>query len=531
MPDTTAAHPRGTLVATGLGLFMIFLDATIVNVALPDIQREFDVGEQGLQWVVAAYSLTMGMFMMSSASLADIRGRRLVFVVGIVIFGAASVACGLSPGITLLAVARGVQGVGAAMVNVASLALVSAAYPDPDAKAKAIGAWTGIAAIGLAVGPTVGGLLTEGLGWRSIFLVNAFVGAAAIVLVFRYVGESRDPTGRGIDMSGQLLFIVGVGALTYALIEAPQSGWLSPEILTLLIGSVVVLGIFVISELRQRDPMMDVRVFKDGVYSAAIGTIFAVLFGIYGTMLVVTQYFQNIEDYSAIEAGFLMLALSLPVVVLAPLAGRLVGRYGGRRVTLLGVLSIFTGLFVLALGVGSWLVVALAGLALVGAAGGLAVTPATSVAMSSIPPERSGMASGIMSAQRALGSTAGFAIMGSVLAVVVGATLPGKLETLIPDAAEREEAVEQIVDTANPRAVVGLIGPGKPIADVPASEIDGVVEAADDAFVEGIRAALATGAVVVGAALAAGFLLFPKGRREVLDEETEALELAAEETG
>jgi EmrB/QacA subfamily drug resistance transporter len=531
MAVTTESHPRGTLVATGLGLFMIFLDATIVNVALPDIQREFDVGEAGLQWVVAAYSLTMGMFMMSSASLADRRGRRLVFVVGIVIFASASVACGLAPGIGLLAVARGVQGVGAAMVNVASLALVSAAYPDPDAKAKAIGAWTGIAAVGLAIGPTVGGLLTEGLGWRSIFLVNAFVGAAAIVLVFRYVGESHDPTGRGIDLPGQILFIVGVGALTYGLIEAPQSGWLSPEIVALLVGSVVVLGAFVVTELRQRDPMMDVRVFEDGVYSTAIGTIFAVLFGIYGTMLVVTQYFQNIKDYSAVEAGFLMLALSLPVVVLAPLAGRFVARYGGRRVTLSGVLSIFIGLFVLAAGVGNWLVVVLVGLALVGSAGGLAVTPATTVAMSSIPPERSGMASGIMSAQRALGSTAGFAIMGSVLAVVVSATLPGKLEPLIPDPTERDEAVEAIVDQANPRAAVGLIGPGKPISDVPASEIDGVVDAADDAFVEGIRAALVTAAVVVLAALIAGFRLFPKGRREVTHEEAEAVELAAEETG
>ncbi len=530
MSEATTVHQRGTLVATGLGLFMIFLDATIVNVALPDIQREFDVGEQGLQWVVAAYSLTMGMFMMSSASLADMRGRRMVFVAGIVVFAGASIACGLAPGIVMLSVARGVQGVGAAMVNVASLALVSAAYPDPDAKAKAIGAWTGIAAIGLAIGPTVGGLLTEGVGWRSIFLINAFVGAAAIVLVFRYVRESRDPTGRGLDLPGQLLFIVGVGALTYALIEGPQSGWLSPEILVLLIGSLVVLSVFVATELRQPDPMMDVRVFRDPVYSTAIGTIFAVLFGIYGTMLVVTQYFQNIKDYSAIEAGFLMLAMSLPTVIFAPLAGRFVGRFGGRGPTLVGVASLCVGLAVLGVGVGELLLVALVGLAFVGAAGGLAVAPATSVAMSSIPPERSGMASGIMSAQRALGSTAGFAIMGSVLAVVVSATLPGKLEPLIPDPTERDEAVEQIVDTANPRAVVSIIGPGKPITDVPASQVEGVVDAADDAFVEGIRAALAAAGALAFVALAAGFFLFPRGRREETHETTEALELASEES-
>jgi len=524
-----AAHPRGTLVATGLGLFMIFLDATIVNVALPDIQRSFDVGEEGLQWVVAAYSLTMGMFIMSSASVSDRVGRRKVFVAGIVVFAGASLACGLAPGIVALAIARGVQGVGAAMVNVSSLALVSAAYPDPDAKAKAIGAWTGIAAVGLAVGPTLGGILTEGVGWRSIFLINGAVGAVAIVLVFAFVAESKDPQARSLDLPGQVLFIVGIGALTYALIEAPHEGWGSPQILGLLVGSFAVLAAFVVAELRSRDPMMDVRVFRDRVYTAAIVTIFAVLFGIYGAMLVVTQYFQNIQDYSAIEAGFLMLAMTVPTVVLAPLAGRLVARYGGRGVTLVGVLSIFCGLLVLAAGIGGVLAVALVGLAGVGAAGGLAVTPATSVAMASIPAERSGMASGIMSAQRALGSTAGFAVMGSVLAVVVSATLPAKLEPLIPDPAARDDAVEQIVDTANPRAAVSLIGPGKPISDVPASNVEGVVDAADDAFVEGIRAALAVAALVAAGAFAVGYLSFPRGRRETDEEQAESARLAAEE--
>jgi EmrB/QacA subfamily drug resistance transporter len=530
MRGPATSNPRGTLVATGLGLFMIFLDATIVNVALPDIQRQFDVGEQGLQWVVAAYSLTMGMFIMTSASLADRHGRRLLFLIGVVVFVAASVACGVAPSIGVLAVARGVQGVGAAVVNVSSLALVSAAYPDPDQKAKAIGAWTGIAAIGLAIGPTLGGILTEGIGWRSIFLINVFVGLAAVVLTWRFVAESRDPSGRGLDPLGQILFIVGIGALTYALIEGPHDGWGSAVILGLLLGSLAVLVIFVIAELRQREPMMDVRVFRDPVYSVAIATIFSVLFAIYGTMLIVTQYFQNIQDYSAIEAGFLMLAMCIPTVILAPIAGRLAASLGGRLPTLVGVSSIFTGLIVLGVGVGNALLVVLVGLAGVGAAGGLAVAPATSVAMSSIPPDRAGMASGIMSAQRALGSTAGFAIMGSVLALVVGATLPNKLETIIPDPVERQEAVDDIVDTANPRAVVGLIGPGKPISDVPVSETDGVVDAADDAFVEGIRAALAVAAVLVGLTLIAGFVIFPRGRREAEQETSEALELAAEET-
>src|SRR5262245_37660581 len=219
-----------TLLATGLGLFMIYLDATIVNVALPDIQRDFHASESGLQWVVGAYSLTMAMFMMTAATFGDLRGRRLAYVVGLVIFCTASAACSLSPTLSFLAVARGVQGVGAAVVNVASLALVGAAFTDPKEKTRAIGTWTGLAAVGLAVGPLLGGVLTEHVGWRSIFVCNPIVGVLAIVLTFRFVNESTDPTPRGYDLPGQVLFIVAIGALTFALIEGPQEGWLSAVI-------------------------------------------------------------------------------------------------------------------------------------------------------------------------------------------------------------------------------------------------------------------------------------------------------------
>jgi EmrB/QacA subfamily drug resistance transporter len=518
-----------TLVATGLGLFMIFLDATIVNVALPDIQTEFDVGEQGLQWVVAAYSLTMGMFIMSVATLADLKGRRKTFVVGIVIFAAASAACGAAPSILVLNIARGVQGVGAATVNVASLALVSAAFPDPKAKAKAIGIWTGIAAVGLAIGPTLGGVMTETIGWRSIFYVNVLMGAVAIVLVLRFVAESSDPVDRELDPVGQLLFIVGIGALTYALIEGPHTGWGSPVILGLFGLSAAIAIAFVWTELRARDPMMDVRVFRDRVYSTALITIFAVLFGIYGSMLIVTQYFQNVQDYSPIAAGLLMLANTIPTVVFAPMSGPLAVRYGARRPALIGVTAILVGLVLVALGAGTSIVVVLVGLVGVGTAGGLAVAPSTSIAMTTIPPERSGMASGIMSAQRAIGSTAGFAIMGSVLAVVVAATLPAKLETVVPDPQQRSVVVDQIVDDANPRAVVALIAPGQPLAEDSLTQEDEIIDAADDAFVAGIRAALLVGALLLALTLVAGLRVFPRGRSDEEHEEVEAAELEGEE--
>jgi EmrB/QacA subfamily drug resistance transporter len=499
-----------TLVATGLGLFMIFLDATIVNVALPDIQDDLGGGEGGLQWVVAAYTLTMGMFMMSSASLADRHGRRKLLILGMALFGGASALCGLAPSLPALAGSRALQGVGAAVVNVTSLALVSAAYPDKQAKAKAIGAWTGIAAVGLAIGPTLGGLLTEHVGWRSIFYLNVVVAAVGIVLLRAFVAESRDPADREADLRGQLLFIVGVGALTYGLIQGPQLGWASPEIIALLVGSLAVLVVFVLAELRAREPMMDVRLFRDRAYTAAIFTIFAVLFGVYGSFLVVTQYFQNVEGYSAEVTGLLMLANTLPTVVLSPVAGRLAARVGGRRPALVGVSCGVAGLCLLAFGPGVGLGMVLAGLFLLGCAAGLAIAPATNVAMSSVPEDRAGMASGIMSAQRALGSTAGYAIMGSVLAAVIALSLPGDLEAVIPDAAERQQVVDVIVADANPSAAIGVMGPGKVVPDDTRAYTDEVLAAADGAFRSGIRAAQLVAAGLALVALVVGYLLLPR---------------------
>ncbi len=516
-----------TLLATSVGLFMIYLDATIVNVALPDIQQEFDAGEQGLQWVVAAYSLTMGMFIMSAATLSDQRGRRRAFLGGTVLFAVASALCGAAPSLGVLNVGRGLQGVGAATVNVASLALVSAAFPDPKRKARAIGIWTGIASVGLAIGPTVGGVLTETIGWRSIFFVNVVIGAIGVLLVRAFVDESRDPTPRSLDAPGQLLFIAAIGTLTYALIEGPHTGWRSPLIVGLLVGAGVLIVSFITVELRSPDPMMDVRVFGDRVYTVAIITLFTVLFCVYGLLLVLTQYLQNVRDYSPERAGVVLLAFTAPMIILSPIAGALAARDGGRRPTLAGVSFLIVGLLTVMVGIGRPLLIIVVGLLLVSVATGLSLSPTTNVAMASIPPDRAGMASGIMSAQRALGSTAGFAIMGSVLAAVVGSVLPGKFEPFLPEPG-RTEAVQAVVDDANPRAVVAIIGPGKPLPDAVAAR-DELVDAADDAFADGIRAALLVGVVLATFALLAGAKVFPRGGAEAVSELDEAGTLATSE--
>jgi EmrB/QacA subfamily drug resistance transporter len=515
--EAVAERHGWTLVATGLGLFMIFLDAMIVNVAIPDIQREFGAGESGLQWVVAAYSLTMAMFMMSGGTFGDHYGRRLGYIVGIAMFCLASIACGLAADIAVLILARGIQGVGAAVVNVTSLALVGAAFPDPRAKARAIGIWTAIAAIGLAIGPTLGGVLTEHVGWRSIFLFNPLLGVVAIALTMRYVRESRDPASRSFDVPGQLLFVGWIGALTYALIQGGHSGWLSPVILGSFVAAVVLLVWFVRFELRARDPMMDVRVFANRVYDASIYAVFATLFCVYGTLFIVTQYFQNVRAYSPEKTGLLMLAMTIPTIVLSPLTGRVVAARGARVPTLLGLGSVALGTGILAASDGSHLTLTLLGLAFVGSSAGLSVAAATSEAMGSIPPERSGMASGILSSQRALGSTAGFAIMGSVLAATVSVVLPHDLERVIPDATQRDQVVERVVDDANPQALTSLIGPGRPLPDN-VTEDDEALQAADDAFVAGVRIAMLVGLLVALSSLVVGWWLFPRRRDGTIEE-------------
>lgn len=244
-----------TLIATGLGLFMIFLDALIVNVALPDIQRSFAVGEDGLQWVVASYSLGMAVFIMSAATLADLYGRRRWYLIGVSLFTLGSIACGLAPSIAVLTTARGAQGLGAAAVSVTSLALVSAAFPEAKEKARAIGIWTAIASIGTTTGPTLGGLLVDQWGWRSIFYVNLPMGALVLFLTLCYVEESCNERARRFDLSGQLLFIVAVGALVYAVIEGPQIGWTSVQTIVMLWTAAVGCALFVWLERRSSNPI------------------------------------------------------------------------------------------------------------------------------------------------------------------------------------------------------------------------------------------------------------------------------------
>jgi EmrB/QacA subfamily drug resistance transporter len=520
---------RFTLTATGLGLFMIYLDALIVNVALPAIQSDFRVGEAGLQWVVTAYSLGMAIAIMSAGTAADIYGRRKLYLAGIALFTVASAACGMASSLGALNLARAVQGVAAATVNVTSLALVSAAFSDPKLKAWAIGIWTAIASTAIAIGPTLGGFMVQQTGWRSIFVVNVPVGLVVLILTWHFVTESWDERPRTFDIPGQLLFMTAVGAFAFAVIEGPQAGWLSGEILTLFVVAGAALVAFIFCERRSADPMMDLKLFRDRTYSLALITIFAVLFTNYGGLLVITQYLQNVRGFSPTDAGWLLFPFSASMMIGSLTAGKLVGVVGSRRLILLGLTSQIVGLAVLIAGLQASTVAVITGLVLVGG-GALCLTPITSLAMTAVPSERAGMASGIMSAQRALGSTVGFAVLGSILAAALTVTLSAHLANALPDPTERNEVVATIIRNANPRAYSAEIGPGRPIQHLDAATQKLILAAADSDFIEGIRFSLVTAMVLLSLVLAAGFVWFPRGKGSIADAERGAKALASEET-
>lgn len=525
------ATQRFALLATGLGLFMIYLDALIVNVALPAIQADFHIGEAGLQWAVTTYSIGMAVAIMSGATLADIHGRRKLYVAGIALFVASSIACGLAPTLEVLNFARTIQGIAAATVNVTSLALVSAAFPEPKQKARAIGIWTSIASTALAIGPALGGVLVQASGWRSIFLVNVPIGIVAVILTLRFVGESRDVRERRFDIPGQLLFAVAVGAFAYAVIEGPKIGWLSAQSLALFALAASALVAFVRCEKRSDDPMMDLALFHDRTYSLAILTIFSVLFSIYGMLLVTTQYLQNVRGYSPSDTGLLLLPYSATMTIVSLKAGRLVGKVGSRRPILFGLSSLIAGLAIMIASLDASIVAVVAGLIFAALGCGLCLTPITSLAMTAVPPERAGMASGIMSAQRAIGSTVGFAVLGSILAAWLSATLDRDLAAMLQDNVQRRDVVMAIINNANPRAYAAEIGPGRPIQHESALLQDGILLAADADFVQGIRLALASAIGLLAVVLAAGAMWYPRHKEAIADAEREAAKLEKEEEG
>ena len=409
-----------TLGAVAVGLFMIMLDNTVVNVALPSIQRDLGIGLSQLQWIVAGYALTFAALMLTGGKLADHYGRRLIFVVGLTIFTLASLGCGLAESGDALIAARVVQGVGAALMNPATLSIISATFP-PEQRGTAIGIWAGVSALALAIGPLVGGLITQHLDWSWIFFVNVPVGVAAVAASFLVIEESRDMSEeRALDLPGQLAGGLGLFALTYALIEANNYGWTSGRILGAFAVAAAALLLFVWLEHVQRMPMLDLGLFRNGTFAGANSVILLVALAMFGVFFFVSLYMQNILGFSAVQTGAAFLPMTVLIILIAPLAGRATDRIGSRWLMTAGmVLVALQLLYFSRLGVDETFVDLLPGLLVGGLGMALVMTPSAAAAVRSVPVDKAGVGSAVLNAFRQVGGSLGIAVMGAIIAAEV----------------------------------------------------------------------------------------------------------------
>jgi len=405
-----------TLVVTCLGLFMVFLDGSIVNVALPTIQADLHAQLSDLQWVVDAYTLPFAALMLTAGTLGDRFGRKRLFLFGLVLFVLGSLLCGVAPTLGLLLVGRAVQGTGAAALSPGSLAVLVAAFPEPRQRAQAIGLWAGISGVGLAAGPLVGGVLIQIASWPAIFFVNLPVGVVALALGWPLLAESRNPNAQRIDLPGQLLVIGALVCLILGLIEGSSQGWTSPLILGLFIGAAVLLAAFLLVEARVREPLLPLRLFANRVFSVANVAGLLLGFAMLGTFFFVTQFFQAVQGYTPLEAGLRTLPATMGIFLIAPLAGLLTARLGPRLPIVLGGLLAASGLFLL-MGLtpdssyaSIWWNFGLFGIGL-----GLMLSPLTAAALSATPPIRAGLGSSVSNTSRQVGFSLGIAVLGAVV--------------------------------------------------------------------------------------------------------------------
>jgi len=413
--DAPGRDPKWwTLVAVCTGVFMLLLDITIVNVALPDIQTELDASLSDLQWVIDAYALSLAALLLTAGSLADLFGRRRLFVIGLVIFTLGSIACGASQDIFFLQVSRAFQGIGGAAMFATALALLAAAFHGKD-RGTAFGAFGATTGVAVAIGPVLGGALTSGLSWRWIFFVNVPICLLALSVSVMKVVESKDPRAGRPDWLGFVTFSLALAALVYGLIEAGKDGWGETRVVTCFVVSAVLLVVFVVSQLKQRHPMFDLGLLRKPTFTGGLIAAFGVSVSIFSLLTYLVIYVQNVLGYSAVETGVRFLYLSAASFVAAAIAGRLSEHVPVKWLIGPGFLVLGVGL-VLMMGIqddSSWTHL-IPGLLVSGIGIGMINPPLASTAVGVVAVARAGMASGVNSTFRQVGVATGIAALGSI---------------------------------------------------------------------------------------------------------------------
>ncbi|GAA4842654.1 MFS transporter [Actinomycetospora corticicola] len=430
MANDSGGGPRHRWLVLGIcctSLLVVSMDNTIVNVALPAIRADLDASITELQWTVDAYTLVLACFLMLAGATGDRLGRRRTFQTGLAVFGLGSLLCSLAPSVGWLIAARAVQGLGGTMLNPIALSIVTNVFVDPRERARAIGVWGSVVGISLGLGPVLGGLLTETVGWRAIFWVNVPIVLAAIALTARYVPESRAAHARRPDPVGQLCVVVLLGSVTTAVIEAPRLGWASGAVIGLGVVAVVALAALLWWERRRREPLLELGFFASVPFSAA--TVIAVCaFAAFASFLFLcTLYLQEVRGLSSLAAGLALLPAAVTSTLCAPLSGRLVASRGARpSLVVAGVAMTISGVALSQVGPATPEWVLLGVFALFGIGFGMVNPPITNTAVSGMPRAQAGVAAAVASTSRQVGSTLGVAVAGTVVAAAatVGSGLP-----------------------------------------------------------------------------------------------------------
>jgi EmrB/QacA subfamily drug resistance transporter len=417
LPELSRQRRLLVLVICCSSLFIVGLDSTIVNIALPSIGRDLHASVAGLQWTVDGYAFVLASLLMLSGATADRIGRRQVFQIGLAVFTAGSGLCSLAPGLGWLIAFRMLQAIGGSMLNPVAMSIITNTFTDKTERARAIGVWGGAYGLSMALGPVVGGLLVDSVGWRGTFWVNIPVGLAAIALTARFVPESRAPRPRRPDPVGQALIIVMLGSLTYAIIEGPALGWRSPVIMALFVVAAVALVTFVAYEARRAEPVLDPRFFRSVPFTGSVLTAISATAAIGGFLFLATLYLQEVRAMSAVQAGLHLLPMATMMAFGAVVSSRILARRGARLPMLAAGVGLAAGGLLLSRLTASSAPAPLALAFIVfGIGGGLVNAPITYTAVSGMPVSQAGVASGIASTSRQMGQCLGIAVTGSILA-------------------------------------------------------------------------------------------------------------------
>ena len=445
-----------TLVAVCLGTFMLLLDITIVNVALPAIQLALKSSFSDLQWVIDAYALTLAAFLLTAGSVADMYGRRLLYLIGLVVFTLASVLCGFAVTSLMLQLSRALQGVGGAIMFAVSLALLADAFRGKD-RAVAFGAWGAVTGLAVAIGPLLGGALTSGLSWRWIFFVNVPFGIIAVVIAIMKVAESRSPHASGPDWAGFALFTVALASLVYALIESNQRSFTNSLVLGCFALAAVLLVAFVIVESRIAHPMFDLKLFRLPTFSGGSVAAFGLSASIFSMLLYLVLYLQDILGYSALGTGVRLMIISGGILATSTVAGRLTSRVPIRLLIGPGLIMVGAGLLLMrGLNSGSSWTHLIPGMIVGGLGIGLVNPPLASTAVGVVPPQRAGMASGINSTFRQVGIATGIALLGTLFSNKVVAEVRSRVAT-VPGLSHQGPRIAAAVQSGEIGNVIGRL--------------------------------------------------------------------------